>query len=98
VFIELSCDCYIRANFIRTVTSDSKLGQKVEAIASDLESKSIMTKNELRTARQMIRSLTKNNSINTFHAYVNNMDFTPLPKDLQTAWDDLWPFIEKLCS
>jgi hypothetical protein len=96
VFIELSCDCYIGTNFMRNVTLDSKLGQKIEAVASDLETKSVMTKNELRTARQMSSSPTQNNSIKTFHAYVHNKDVTPLAKDLQSAWDDLWPFIEKI--
>jgi hypothetical protein len=96
VFIELSCDSYIVTNFIKSVTSDSTLGQKVEAISSDLENRSIMTKNELRTARQMSSSPSQNNSIKTFHAYVHNKDVTPLAKDLQSAWDDLWPFIEKI--
>jgi hypothetical protein len=96
VFIELSCDCYISTYFLRNVTSDSRLGQKIEAVASDIESKAIMTKNELRTARQMSSSPTQNSSIKTFHAYVHNKDVTPIPDDLKSAWDDLWTFIEKI--
>jgi hypothetical protein len=96
VFIELSCDCYISTYFLKNVTSDSKLGQKIDAIASDMESKSIMTKNELRIARQMSSSQTQNSSIKTFHAYVHNKDVTPIADDLKSAWDDLWPFIEKI--
>jgi hypothetical protein len=96
VFIELSCDCYISTGFLNTVSPDSRLSQKIEAVASDIESKSIMTKNELRAARQMSSSPTQNSSIKTFHAYVHNKDVTPIPDDLKTAWDDLWPFIEKI--
>jgi hypothetical protein len=96
VFIELSCDCYISTYFLKNVTSDSRIGQKIEAIASDMESRSIMTKNELRIARQMSSSPTQNSSIKTFHAYVHNKDVTPIPDDLKSAWDDLWPFIEKI--
>jgi hypothetical protein len=96
VFIELSCDCYISTYFLKGVTSDSRLGQKIEAIASDMESRSIMTKNGLRTARQMSSSPTQNSSIKTFHTYVHNKDVTPIPDDLKSAWDDLWPFIEKI--
>jgi hypothetical protein len=81
---------------LKNVTSDSKLVQKIEAVASDMENKSIMTKNELRIARQMSSSPTQNSSIKTFHAYVHNKDVTPIPDDLKTAWDDLWPFIEKI--
>jgi hypothetical protein len=96
VFIELSCDCYISTYFLKGVTSDSKIGQKIEAIASDMENRSIMTKNELRVARQMSSSPTQITSIRTFHAYVHNKDVTPIPDDLKSAWDDLWTFIEKI--
>lgn len=95
VFIELSADCYIAKNSTITgVNADSKLGKKIEAVAADLESKQIMTANELRGARQMVSSPTQNNSIKTFHSYVHNKDITPSSTDLKSAWDDLWPFIE----
>jgi hypothetical protein len=96
VFIELSCDCYISTWFLNTASPDSRLSQKIEAVASDIEGKSIMTKNELRTARQMSSSPSQNSSIKTFHAYVHNKDVTPIPDDLKTAWDDFWTFIEKI--
>jgi hypothetical protein len=96
VFIELSCDCYISTYFLQNVTSDSKFGQKIESIATDFESKKIMTKNELKAARSMSSNPAQTSSIKTFHAYVHNKDFTPIADDLKTAWDDLWPFIEKI--
>ena len=96
VFIELSCDCYIAANFLQGVTFDKTLGQKVGAIASDFESKKMMTNFELKSARTMVSSSTQTSSIKTFHAYVHNKDYTPTADDLKTAWDDLWPFIEKI--
>ena len=71
-----------------------KLGKKIEAVAADLESKQIMTANELRGVRQMVSSPTQNSSIKTFHSYVHNKDITPSSTDLKSAWDDLWPFIE----
>lgn len=66
----------------------------IEAVASDLESRKIMTKHELRGARQMASSQTQNSSVRTFHTYVHNKDVTPSSTDLKSAWDDLWPFIE----
>ncbi len=96
VFIELSADCYISKNNVASVNAESKLNKKIEAIAADLESKSIMTLNELRAARQMVSSPTQNSSIKTFHSYVHNKDVTPSATDLKSAWDDLWPFIECL--
>ena len=46
VFVELSCDCYIATNSIPGVNADSRFGVKIEAIANDIESKKLMTKNE----------------------------------------------------
>lgn len=95
VFIELSADCYFAKNSSVTgVTVDSTLPKKIEAVASDLESRKIMTKHELRGARQMASSQTQNSSVKTFHTYVHNKDVTPSSTDLKSAWDDLWPFIE----
>lgn len=94
VFIELSADCYISKNNIPSVDVDSKLSKKIEAVTADLETKKILTKHELRAARQMSSSDTQNSSIRTFHSYVHNKDVTPSPTDLKSAWDDLWLFID----
>jgi len=96
VFIELSCDYFIKTNSLKNVNVDSKLNQKVEAIATHFENTSTMTKNELKIARKMSSSQHQTNSVNTFNAYVHNIDYSPIPDDLKSAWDDLWPFIEKI--
>lgn len=94
VFIELSADCYITTHAISDATVDSKLSRKIEAVASDLEVKKILTKYELRAARQMASGNMENSSVKTFHSYVHNKDLTPSATDLKAAWDDLWLFIE----
>ena len=96
VFMELSADYYISHKSIPNVTVDSKLSQKIEAIANYFETNTIMTKHELRAARQMSSSQTQNNSVKTFHSYVHNKDVTPVADDLKTAWDDLWTLIENI--
>lgn len=96
VFIEMSCDYFILTYFLKNVNIDSKLSQKVEEVASYFESTVSMTKNELKIARQMSSSQHQTNSINTFHAYVHNMNYTPITDDLKSSWDDLWPFINKI--
>lgn len=96
VFIELSCDCYISTCALSGVNVDSKLRLKVEAVANDIEEKKLMTKNELRSARQMASGDTQNQSVKTLHAYVHNKDVTPVTKDLCVAWDDVWPFIKTM--
>mgnify|MGYP007066367762 FL=1 len=55
-----------------------------------------MTKHELRAIRQMTASENQTHSIRTFHSYVHNKDVTPSSADMQSAWDDIWTFIEQL--
>lgn len=94
VFIELSTDCYISTHALTSVNADSKLRQKIEAVAGDLEAKKVRSNHELRAARQMASGNMENSSIKTFHSYVHNKDLTPSATDLKAAWDDLWLFIE----
>lgn len=96
VFVELSCDFYISSVPLTGLTVDSKLTAKIEAVADNIETKSSMTRHELRAARQMATSQTQNQSVKTFHSYVHNKDVTPIPGDLKVAWDDLWPFIQTM--
>ncbi|MFA6729925.1 MAG: hypothetical protein WC152_03500 [Candidatus Izemoplasmatales bacterium] len=96
VFMELSGDYYISYKSLQNVSVDSKFTQKIDAIANYFETNAIMTKHELRAARQMGSSQTQNNSIKTFHSYIHNKDVTPIADDLKTAWDDLWTFIENI--
>lgn len=75
---------------------DSTLSKKIEELTKDLENRQIMNRHELRAARQMSSSPTQNQSIQTFHSFVHNMNRTPNSTDLKSAWDDLWPFIDSI--
>ncbi|NOU54540.1 hypothetical protein HN020_07205 [Brevibacillus borstelensis] len=99
-FMELCADYYIEQNGLINgkINVDSSLGVKIDAITLHMKEKKIMTDHQLRPIRQMTSSLTQNQSIKTFHAYVHNKDVTPTATDLKTAWDDVWPFIEKMWS
>ena len=98
VFIELSLDCFITNNSFTDskLNVDSQLFRKIEAVAGYFEANGIMTKNELRPIRQMTASENQTQSVRTFHSYVHNKDVTPSSKDLKSAWDDIWPFIEQI--
>ena len=96
VFIELSADHYIFKKELPSVSANSSLAKKIDAIAEDLEANEVMTKNELRAAKQMVSSDTQTNSVKTFNTYVHNKDVTPSSTDLKSAWDDLWVFITKI--
>lgn len=96
VFVELSLDNYISVKGVSGLHANSKLHQKVSAVAVYMESHAIMTNNELRIARQMADGETNNHSIKTFHAYVHNLTVTPSAVDLKKAWEDISPFIRNL--
>lgn len=98
VFIELSVDCFITTKGLinSKLNVDSKLSQKIDAVATYLESNNFMNKHELRAIRQMTAGENQTQSIRTFHSYVHNKDVTPSSGDLKSAWDDIWPFIEKI--
>lgn len=98
VFIELSVDCFITINNLTDskLSVDSKLSQKIDAVAAHFEINKIMTKHELRAIRQMTSSENQTQSVRTFHSYVHNKDVTPSSADLKSAWDDIWPFIDQI--
>ncbi|MGN7471070.1 hypothetical protein [Brevibacillus sp. SAFN-007a] len=99
-FIELSADHYLEQNKLiqGKISVESSLGVKIDAVSKHMQENGIMTENQLRAIRQMTSSPTQNQSVKTFHAYVHNKNVTPSEADLKTAWDDLWPFIEKMWS
>lgn len=96
VYVELTLDNYIKIKHIAGVNADSELNKKVNAVAQDFENKKIMTSNELKAARRMASSEHATQSIQTFHAYVHNVNMTPIPHDLCSAWNDIMPFIMKV--
>lgn len=99
-FIELSSDHYLEQKRLiqGKISVESSLGVKIDVVAKDIQDNGMMTENQLRPIRQMTSSPTQNQSVKTFHAYVHNKSVTPTATDLKAAWDDLWPFIEKMWS
>lgn len=98
VFIELSVDCFITTKNLTDskLNVDSKLSQKIDAVAAYLENNKLMTRHELRAIRQMTAGENQTQSVRTFHSYVHNKDVTPSSADLKSAWDDIWTFIEQI--
>jgi hypothetical protein len=97
-FVELSADYYISQHSLigENLNADSKLQIKIDGIANYMEKNGTMNKNGLFVARQMTSSPTQNHSLRAFHSYVHNMNVTPSPGDLKTAWEDIWPFVQQI--
>ena len=95
VFVELSLDCYTESNKL-SITKESSLGHKVEAVAKHLEEKKLADKHICKGIRNGIHNTNSLLGIETWHAYVHNNKFSPIPRDLITIWDNIQPFIQLL--
>lgn len=98
VFLELSIDHYILERKLKTKQEldQMKMRSKLDLAASDLEQRSVMTKGEanlLRSFGNPQRFLAA--SIDNFHAYVHDANFSAGPSDLIAAWTSLEPFFLK---
>jgi len=94
-FLEMSVDEYIERNGLK-FRARKTLANKAMAVADDMDSKRILTKQELRPIRRAASDQTNAHSTTTLHGYVHNRRFTPGPDDLKATWDTLQLFFEKL--
>lgn len=105
VFAELSLDHYIYKikadgvtfSPISSVHENTKLRNKLDAVAKYFEHENVMTHDQLQA---VIRAASGDHllasAIPTLHAYVHNRFFSPSSSDLKIAWDDLQSFFENL--
>lgn len=97
VFVEVSTDLYIdkHASSI-TMHVNSKLRQKVEAVAKHMEDSGFSDKYKLKGVRTAVNSEHNVLSIHTFNAIVHNPDYSPDALSLKKAWDNIEPYMEAL--
>lgn len=97
VFVELSSDCYLeRHKLTKGVTvlkSGMNFQQKINTVASHLESKSHADKTICKGIRSAIKDHNSILGINTWHAYVHNNRFSPIPQNLILTWDSMQDFM-----
>lgn len=96
VFLELSMDAFIDKEKLTKVNINSELFKKVNESATYLETKNILTKQQLKPIRTASSNPNSILSVNTFNAYIHNRHFHPTEKDLKTAWDNMQLFLEKI--
>jgi hypothetical protein len=96
VFLELSGDSYITTHKLKSVTLDSKLHQKLEQIAKDLERRAKLTTAQLKGVRTAVSNPNHILSTNTFNAYIHNRHFSPIANDLKITWDNIQLFFEAI--
>jgi len=99
VFVELSLDHFLEHSikWPEQQIENSKLAQKLTAVANHFEANGIMTPSQLAPIRKAAAGQTLLvASVKTMHGYIHNRHFSPVASELKTAWDDLQSFIEKL--
>ncbi len=99
VFLELSLDHYLEETlkWPEAQIDNSKLAQKLTAVAADFEKKQKMNSKQLAPIRKAASGQTLLvASIKTLHSYVHNKYFSPIPSELKTTWDDMAIFISNL--
>lgn len=100
VFVELSLDTFLEKKKMIKGASASKeklrLDQKLTKVIGYLTTRKAIdtaTSKGIRVAASDSNNLL---GIDTWHAYIHNNRFSPIPKDLITSWDNIQTFIEKL--
>lgn len=96
VFVELSMDCYIESEKLKTVNINSKLREKVIKMADHLEKNKLAEKNICKGIRSAVNNNDGLLGIETWNSYIHNPKFSPIAKDLIITWDNIQPFIEKV--
>ena len=95
VFIEVSIDMDIEKKNIPTRPND-RINDKMKKVCNYLQSEGILGKNELLAARDVANDDNNFLSVNTFHAFVHNPRYSPVPNDLKARWDNLQLFMETI--
>jgi hypothetical protein len=95
VFFELSVDHFIKKNQI-AVHGQAKLFKKVEHVVDFMKSNNILNDEDLKPVKKSVSNPDGLFAINTFNAYVHNIHFEPIPKELKITWDRMEHFMEKL--
>lgn len=95
VFFEFSLEEYIARNKLKPATKrpEPTLVEKGNEVIAHMEKERILTKNELRAAREAINP---SGTVAVMHAVLHQSDFEVSPNDLKVTWGRLQKFIERL--
>jgi len=102
VFIELSLDCYIEANGLEKKPASGKFFKSLREKVSDVTKHLMNAKLADKAICKGIRTAVQNEDdllgIKTWHAYVHNPHYSPIPQNLLITWDNVQKFAEILWS
>lgn len=79
----------------RTKEGEPTLRAKIKKICKYLVENGIVDKAGVKRANTMTEDDFRT-SVHSFNSYVHNVNFTPIPNEIKTTWDDLWLFIDAI--
>ena len=95
VFLELSVENYAKAKNIVCNEGES-LASKIGKVAKYMESKKLMSKDELKPIRLACSTPDNLVSTHTLNAYVHNPNLSPKADNLKLTWDDFEKFFKTM--
>jgi hypothetical protein len=100
VFVELSIDCYREAHNLSSTPSSGKqrmdLQQKAFQVIDHLTNANILDAGISQGIRTSIKDKNSIFGVETWHGYVHNNRFSPIPQNLMTLWDNMQDFMERV--
>ena len=79
----------------RTKEGEPTLRAKIKKICKYLVDNGIVDRAGVKRANTMTEDDFRT-SVHSFNSYVHNVNFTPIPNEIKTTWDDLWLFIDAI--
>jgi len=95
VFLELSVENYAKAKNI-VCNEQESLASKIGKVAKYMESKKLMSKDELKPIRLACSTPDNLVSTHTLNAYVHNPNLSPKADNLKLTWDDFEKFFKTM--
>ncbi len=96
VFLELCLDKYIKSVKLANVKESDSLKRKINKVKQDLLSKKLLSQKDLKSIDFHLSDENSLLHMTTLHAYVHNMNFSPIPDNLKLTWDNIQEFVEIL--
>lgn len=95
ILIEFGIEDFLKAHTLITPKKDN-LVSKITAVADYMQSKSILTKKDLKPIRGIISNPSNPISTDSLNAYVHNVHVSPKANELKIEWDNIQHFMEEI--
>lgn len=98
VFVEMSVDDYAdqKGISLKEREQEFKLRRKISTAADYMHDNNFRSKAQLLGIRTIANNRNHVLSVDSWHAYVHNQHYNPIPSELVITWDNIQPFIEEI--